>query len=214
MVAIAPIYRVLGISPNGQTLYVTYILPVAQEWHMQGFALLDMTSGKLEKIWPSEPSPTYYSFRLIILPDGSPRVLFVDGGQEPGGTVFTRPVNIWMLNPESRQAESIWTVTHSTPSPKGATAVYAFPESLVWSFQSNQQFIYRASGLEDSRLWRVDLAGNKEIPLGETTGDLRAWTPKGIIVAHSGSGILQLLDESGHLQGEINLGYIAPERIP
>jgi hypothetical protein len=204
----APVYRVLGGSSDGKTLYVTRLIPGHEEWGMEGFSLLNVGSGSFVNLWPvEEQAPAYYyDIGMVVLPDGSSRVGLVYLEQGPGTTVATSPPTIWMGNPDSRELEVSWTVNHGTPYAKGDSkgATYAFPQTVLWSPSSKQEFIYSADGI-----WKVDLLSQTEQRLVDTgVADLQAWTPEGIIISNNSTGVLQLLDEFGVVQGEIKLGYI------
>jgi hypothetical protein len=205
----APIYRGLGSSPDGKTLYVTRLMPGIEEWRMEGFSLLDIASGKLATLWPSEKAlDNYYNLSMISLPNGAPRILFVDGKQAPGLTVGIQPPDIWMGNPETRQAKAIWTITHGVAyNNKGTPDTdYYFPEEILWSPSSENEFVYSLLG----DIWKVDLLNQTEQHLVEKSKRLWAWTPAGIIMSDNSTGVLQLVNEFGVVQGEIALGYIPP----
>ena len=205
----APIYRVLGGSSDGRTLYVTRLIPGHEDWRMEGFSLLNVESGTLANLWPvEEHAPAhYYDIGMVILPDGTSRVFLVYLEQGPGTTVATSPPTIWIGNPDSRELEFSWVVNHGTSYKKGdyTDTTYASPGAVLWSPHSMHEFIYSANGI----IWKVDLLSQTEQRLVDTgVTDLQAWTPEGIIISNNSTGVLQLLDEFGGVQGEIKLGYI------
>ncbi len=212
LIATGAIYRVLGISPKGQTLYVTRLITGAEEWQMEGFAIFDMTSGKMENLWPQEQAakPVLYDFQLITLPDGTPRILFFDGGQAPGGTVFVNPPVLWMGDPESRQSEAIWTIDHGESTGKG-DPVYWIPNNILWSKREEKEFIYVLSG----KVWHVDLSTSKEELLGTADPHLLAWTANGVVSQNQGD--IHLFDTASKVQNEIRLSesraQISPDQI-
>lgn len=207
LLAAAPIYRGLGSSPDGKTLYVTRLIPGIEEWRMEGFSLLDIASGKLAYLWPSEKPEhgIYYEFSMISLPNGAPRILFVDGKTGVGTTVGIQPPDIWMGDPETRQAKAIWTINHGVTFITETT--YYLPGQFLWSPSSENEFVYFLPG---SGIWKVDLLNQTEQLLVEKGDSLWAWTPAGIIMSDNSAGVLQLVNEFGVVQGEITLGYIPP----
>ena len=197
--------RVLGISPDGQRLYVTYLLPGMEIDKMEGFATLDIASGALRYIWPGEEQTSgssYFAFRLVTLPDGTQRVTFVALRQGPNTTVPTQPPVIWQLDPESLEAKAIWTVHRGTSYEKGGQTgmVYDLPEGIIWSSESAHRFIYYAGGA----VWRVDLESQKDERLGEASRNLLAWTAEGIVSQDEAT--LCLLDEASGTERMLCLG--------
>jgi hypothetical protein len=191
--------RVLGASQDGETLYVARILPDDGGWEREGSALLDLSSGALEYLWPEEEyaKPIYFNFQQIRLPDGTQRILYYLTGRG------VQPSVIWMGDPESRQAEAIWTVEHGSTWPSSDSEIkYDSPVDILWSSKSNHEFIYSAG----HDVWRVNLETGKEKLIWETSyRNLLTWTTKGIVTWSKDEGIIQLLDESGEVQGEIRL---------
>jgi len=202
------IHRVLGASPDGQTLYVTRFIPGREENREEGFALVDVASGEMKSLWPPEErgAERYFNFTVVALPDGTRRWLFATAQRVD--TAPTQPPVIWMGDVESGQAEAIWTVDRGNDWSKGEMTgtIYDIPTDYLWSPDSEREFVYLAGGVLDG-VWRVDLdAGTAEpLPAMEAvkrTGlRLLAWTPEGIAIQNEDT--LWLLDEGGEVRGEI-----------
>ncbi len=119
LLASGRIHRVLGASPEGQTLYVTRLIPDHEEDREEGFALLDLKSGEVKNLWPEEErwGKRYLNFKLVVLPDGARRLLFTT--RDWGDSAATKPPVIWMADPESGQAEALWTIDQGKDWSKG-----------------------------------------------------------------------------------------------
>lgn len=190
LLASGRIYRVLGASSEGKALYVTRLIPGREEWREEGFALLNLGSGEMKTLWPQEDrrAERYHSFKLIALPDASRHLLFVTA--ERGDTAATQPPVIWMGEPESGQAEAIWTIDQGKDWSKGELTgtLYDIPRDFLWSPHSDQTFIYLADGAALGGVWRVDLEAEKAEPfgkaesLGRTGLRLLAWATEGIVI--------------------------------
>jgi len=190
-------------------LYVTRLIRDREAEREEGFVLLDLGSGEMKNLWPQEErgAERYHSFKLIALPDASRHLLFVTA--ERGDTAATQPPVIWMGEPESGQAEAIWTIRQGKDWSKGELTgtLYDIPRDFLWSPHSDQTFIYLADGAALGGVWRVDLEAEKAEPLGkvESVGRtglrLLAWTPEGIVIQNQDG--LRLLDENGEVQGEM-----------
>lgn len=203
------IYRVLGASPDEQTLYVTRFIPGWELDYEEGFALVDVASGEIKNLWPPEErgAERYFSFTPVALPDGTQRWLFATA--ERGDTAPTQPPIIWMADVEGGQAEAIWTVDRGNDWSGGEkpATIYDIPRGFLWSPRSAREFIYLADGAVLGGVWRVDLDGGTAEPLPAMEAvkrtDLRllAWTAEGIVIQNQDA--LWLLDEGGEVQGEI-----------
>jgi len=208
LLASGRIHRVLGASPEGQMLYVTRLIPGREENREEGFALVDIESGEVKDLWPEEErgAQRYHNFKLIALPDGSRRLLFATTGR--GDTVATEPPVIWMADPESGQAEAIWSIDQGKDWSKGEMTgtIYDTPRDFLWSPHSEHEFIYLAGAVLGG-VWHVDLEMGKAKPLrqveslGRTGLRLLTWVPEGIVI--QSQDVIWLLDENGEVQGEI-----------
>ncbi len=78
------------------------------------------------------------------------------------------------------------------------------PVDILESPDSNQEFIYNTDGI-----WKVDLTNRVEKHLSNEGLGMLAWTSQGIVIADYTKGILKLLDETGSIHGEIELGHIS-----
>jgi hypothetical protein len=207
LLASGSIYRALGASPGGNTLYVTRLIPGREAEREEGFALLDLESGEMRNLWPrgERGAERYHSFKMIALPDGTQRLLFATAQRVD--TAPTQPPVIWIADPESGHAEAIATINQGRAVPEYGTAIYDIPRDFLWSPRSEREFIYLADGAALGGAWRVDLDAEMSEPLGGTeslarTGlRLLAWTPEGIVI-QTQDGI-RLLDENDEVQGEM-----------
>ncbi|NPV09226.1 MAG: hypothetical protein HPY83_14870 [Anaerolineae bacterium] len=206
------ISRVLGASPDGQTIYVTRFIPGEWDWQEEGFALLDVASGQVRYLWPKEDRSTeaHYSFELVRLPDGSRKLLFATGQRV--STAVAEPPVIWVADPETEQAEQALVVSQGRD--QGKSTAYDLPRQFLWSPVSSDEFLYLADGAGLGGIWTVDLATHTSSPvpgtesLGDMAGRILAWAPEGIVTKDAET--LRLLSETGEPIGEIVLGDSAP----
>jgi hypothetical protein len=209
LLASGRIYQVLGASSEGKALYVTRLIPGREERREVGLALLDPESGEIKNLWPEEErgAQSYHSFKLIALPDGSQRLIFATAGH--GDTAPAWPPVIWMADPESGQAKSIWTIDQGSDWSKGELTgtIYDIPRDFLWSPDSEQAFVYLADTTALRGVWRVDMSAEKaELwektrSLGKTRLHLLTWASEGIVIQSQNA--IWLLDERGEVQGEI-----------
>jgi len=216
LLAAGTVYRVLGASSEGATLYVTRLIPGREEDREEGFALLDVTSGEMENLWPQEERAVdrFHSFQLVTLPNGTRRLLFATA--ERGDTAPGSPPVIWAGDVESGQAEAIWTIDRGADWSWGEIAgtIYDIPRTFLWSPRSEREFVYLADGAALGGVWRVDLDAGTANSLGalepvKRTGlHLLAWTSEGIVVQNQDA--LWLVDEDGEVRGEIRFREETP----
>jgi hypothetical protein len=201
LLATAPILRIYGASSDRSKFYVTRIYE--DSWNMEGFAILDAKSQKLEYLWPAEekPAPHYYGMRKITLADGSLKVLYTYLEQGPGTSVATSPPTLWLGDPETKQSAIIWTADdHPLIRPTDNTTTYSAPDTLEFSPNNKNEFIYTISG----NLWHRDTTKMEDKLIGEVDVDIQAWTANGIFGWDQAKSKLQLLDEDGQIKGEIS----------
>jgi len=203
----APIYRLLGASPDVQTLYVTRLLPGREDWLMQGFSLLDIATGKLENLWPSEEKSTtsLYSFKMITLPDGAPRITFIGAGP-PGTTSSVKPPVVWIGDPETREAKPVWKMDHGEEyTVNGKThKQYYFSGDILGSPDSASEFVYSMLG----NAWKVNIEDGEEEKLGPVYGKLLVWAQEGIV--SQSRNVIHLLGTTGEELGEIPFRILLP----
>ena len=187
---------------------MTRLIAGHEENREEGFALVDVKSGEMTNLWPEEElgGKRYLNFKLVVLPDGSRRLLFTT--RDWGDSVAKSPPVIWMADPESGQAEAIWSIDQGKDWSKGEMTgtIYHTPREFLWSPRSEHGFIYLAGAVLGG-VWHVDLETGKAEPLGEAeslgrTGlRLLAWATEGIVI--QGQDVIWLLDEKGEIRGEI-----------
>jgi hypothetical protein len=209
LLASGRIYQVLGASSEGKALYVTRLMPGHEMNREEGFALVDTESGEMTDLWPEEEQGVkrYLNFKLVVLPDGSRRLLFVT--RDWGDSAATQPPVIWVGDPESGQDKVIWTIDQGKDWSKGEKrgTIYDTPRNFLWSPRSEYELIYLAGDVLGG-VWHVDLETGKAEPLGQVeslgkTGlRLLAWASEGIVI--QSQDVIWLLDEWGEVQGEIH----------
>ncbi|MGE5842323.1 MAG: C39 family peptidase, partial [Deltaproteobacteria bacterium] len=204
----APLYRILSLAPDAQTLYATTLRPGAELWRVEEFAFVDTKTGAVEKPWASQfGAKWFYGFKLVDSPDHTPQVVFFEG-EAPGRTVLRKPPAIWIGDLNTRQAQKVWEVTHSFAGPKNTTAYY-LPSDFSWASDTWQEFVY----VMNHQLWRVNLQEKVETEVREADRIL-AWNEQGLALEARGDLILS--DRDGQSRAEIPLarnsqaGTLAP----
>ena len=198
LLATLPISRVLGLSKDQSQLYVTRLIEAG--WRLEGFAMYDLETQRLENLWPSEetPPPFYYGMQLVQMPGGTARALFAYVEQGPGSTVFGKAPILYLGDPESQEAETIWSAEkHGIPDSSGFV-YYASPNDVVFSPVSEDKFLLSLNG----ELWAVEKGGKEQL-LANFVSRLISWMPEGIVFLDEYHGTLQLVDETGRVLGKI-----------
>jgi hypothetical protein len=194
------IQRVLGASPDGKRVYFTcHSQPGQEGYHADGFCVLDVDSGTTRMLWPSADRPlkgstlfnnAFFGYKLVTMPDGKQRVLFVGTEHHQGAPA--NPADVWLADPEAEEAKLIWTVDQA----------YDVPVDFLWSPHSEDQFAYLGDGFAFVGVWWVDTGVRQTRNLMPGDLDLMAWTEEGIVV--QSEEVLWLLDEAGKVSGEIH----------
>jgi hypothetical protein len=201
------IYRVVGASPDGKAIYVTRLIPGMWDWQEEGLALLELTSGEVRNLWPAEDvgSEVHHAFGLVSLPDGSRRISFVT--MQRAMTMVTEPPRIWLGDPQTGEAELVWTVTESLS--RNGYSIYNIPAQIAWSPGSPHRFAYLEGCGALGGLWLVDADTSESMLLAEADPpdchslSLLSWAAEGIVVLED--GVLRLLSEAGEELGRLTL---------
>ena len=207
LVARGPLFRVLGATSRGDSLYVTYLISGRETEREEGFAVIDMASGEMTPLWPAEDGEGlhYRDFKLAILADGTIRILFVAAGR--GDRTATAPPTIWSGDPDSGQAERIGVVEQGRTVAERDLTIYDLPTDILLSPSSKKKVVYLTGGMAAGGIWQLDTETEKSTLLnapeirGVDGARLLAWTPGGLVVKDRDT--LRLLDENGETQGEI-----------
>lgn len=193
------IQRVLGASPDGKRVYFTcHSQPGQEGCHADGFCVLDVDLGTTRMLWPSADRPlkgstpfnnAFFGYKLVTMPDGKQRVLFVGTEHHQGAPA--NPADVWLADPEAEEAKLIWT----------ADQAYDVPVDFLWSPHSEDQFAYLGDGFAFVGVRWVDTGVRQTRNLMPGDLDLMAWTEEGIVVQTDKA--LWLLYETGEVRGEI-----------
>lgn len=180
----APIYRVLGASPDGEWVYC--ICDPQQEGYLgDGFCALDLASGAIRLLWPradlsmqgsSSANGAFFGFRLVTMPDGTQRVAFV--GSDARSVARSEPPDVWLGDPESGEARIIWTVSQGETFADG-WSVYDVPVDFLWSPRSEFEFAYLGDGAAFGGGWRVDVENQQISQLIAGNVGLVSWAEEG-----------------------------------
>jgi hypothetical protein len=208
LLAQAPVQRVLGASPDGKRMYFTcHSQPGREGYRADGFCVLDVDSGTVRIPWASTDRPlegstpsnnTFFGYKLVTMPDGKQRVLFVGTEHHQGPPV--NPADVWLADPEREEAERIWTADQGGSFPDSWVA-YDTPIDFLWSPCSEEKFAYLGDGIAFGGVWWVDTGVRQTRNLMPGDLHLIAWTEEGIVVQSEEA--LWLLDEAGEVRGEI-----------
>lgn len=195
----APIYRLLGVSEDRNTFFVSGL--VEGDWRLEDLYTLDAASGEMKSIWGAEAKPGRFPYGLesATLPDGSLRLFIAYSDQSPGTTVFEEIPDLWMIDPQTGNRQVVW-VGDQHEWTKG---LY-LPQSIAWSSASMNEFLYKLG----DQLWQVNIQSGEETFLGEFAGIIVSWLDEGILTwswrtNENNSEFLRLLDLAGNVLGEI-----------
>jgi hypothetical protein len=221
LLAEAPVQRVLGSSPDGKRVYFTcHSQPGREGYYADGFCVMDVDLGAMRMLWPSADRPlegsapsneAFFGYKLVTMPDGKQRVLFV--GTEHHNGPPANPPDVWLADPESGEAKRLWTADQGETFPDGWVA-YDTPVDFLWSPHSEEVFAYLGDGVAFGGVWWVDVGAGQTNNLLPGDLGLVAWTDEGIVVQSQEA--LWLLDETGEVRGEICFGKertLAPSQV-